>query len=134
MTDLAALAFLGGRVAYAGVLAFMALGNLLDREASVGYAASKGVPLADVAVPTGSLLLLAGAAAIALGVYPLVGVAAVAVFLVAVTPAMHDFWTMEGQQRDAERAQFLKNVGLLGTALLLAGVASWPLAVGGSLA
>jgi putative oxidoreductase len=134
VTDLAAVAFLGGRVAYAAVLGFMALGNLLDLGGSVAYAESKGVPVAGLAVPAGSLLLLAGAAVIALGTYPLVGAAAVAVFLVAVTPAMHDFWNMEGQQRDAEQAQFLKNAGLLGAALALAGVASWPLALGGSLA
>ncbi|MFB6135825.1 MAG: DoxX family protein [Halobacteriaceae archaeon] len=134
MTDLAAVAFLVGRVAFAGVLGFLALGNLLDHAGSVAYAEQKGVPLASLSVPAGSVLLLAGAASVALGFYPLVGAAAVVAFLVPVTLLMHDFWTMEGQRREAELAQFLKNVGLLGAALALGAVAGgWPYAIGGTL-
>lgn len=126
------LAFLGGRVVFASVLAFMAFGNLLRLEEMVGYADFKGAPLARVSVPLGSLALLAGAVAIAAGAFPLVGGLLVAGFLAAITPVMHDFWTMEGEEAQVEQFQFLKNVGLLGGALVfvaLAGV-EWPYAVG----
>lgn len=129
MTDLGVTAVLAGRVGYAAVLAVLAIGNLRSLSESVAYAESKGLPLAPVAVPAGSVLLFAGAASLALGVYPAVGALAVVAFLVPVTPLMHDFWTMEGQRREAEFAQFLKNVALLGAALALAGAG--PAFVGG---
>lgn len=124
--------FLAGRAIVAVVLGFLALGNLLDLEASVGYADHKGVPAASVAVPIGSLALLAGSLALLLGVYPRLGAAVVIGFLAVVTPAMHDFWTMSGQEREAELAQFLKNVALVGTALAFLAIdpATWPYAFG----
>lgn len=131
-TAAADLAFLLGRALFAAVLGFLALGNLLDLEASIGYARHKGAPAARVTVPLGSLVLLAGAVAVLLGAYPLTGALAVAGFLAAVTPVMHDFWALEGQDRENELIHFLKNVGLLGAALMVAALAGtpWPYAVG----
>ena len=129
------LAFLFGRVLFAAIIATLAVGNLANRAEMVAYAEHKGVPLASASVPLGSLALIAGATAILLGAYPLAGSLAVAGFLVAVTPVMHDFWALEGDDAQAERIHFLKNVGLLGGALLFAALAGaeWPYAVGGGL-
>jgi uncharacterized membrane protein YphA (DoxX/SURF4 family) len=131
-SGLPAVGFLLGRALFALVVGYLALGNLLDLEASVGYARSKGAPLASLTVPLGSLGLVAGSLAVLLGVYPGLGALAVVVFLVPITLVMHDFWTMEGQDRQNEQIHFLKNVGLLGIALvfLALSAASWPLAVG----
>jgi uncharacterized membrane protein YphA (DoxX/SURF4 family) len=66
------------------------------------------------------------------GVYPALGAVAVIAFLVPVTVIMHDFWTMEGQDRQNEQIHFLKNVGLVGTAVVFLALSTvpWPLAVG----
>jgi uncharacterized membrane protein YphA (DoxX/SURF4 family) len=126
------VAFLIGRALFAVVIGYLALGNLLDLESSVGYARSKGAPLASITVPLGSLGLIAGALAVLVGFYPAVGVLVMLAFLVPITVIMHDFWTMEGQARQNERVHFLKNVGLLGAALLFLTLSTnaWPLAVG----
>jgi uncharacterized membrane protein YphA (DoxX/SURF4 family) len=131
-SSLAAVGFLAGRALFALVVGYLALGNLLDLESSVGYAEHKGVPLASVSVPLGSLGLVAGSLAVLTGVYPGVGALAVAVFLVPVTAIMHDFWTMTGEDRGNERIHFLKNVGLVGGALVLLALstAAWPLSAG----
>mgnify|MGYP000597766173 CR=1 FL=1 len=65
------------------------------------------------------------------GVYPAVGAVAILAFLAPVTVIMHDFWTMTGQDRQNERIHFLKNVGLLGGALVFLALSAlpWPLAV-----
>ena len=126
------VAFLAGRALFAAVVGYLALGNLLDREASVGYAKSKGVPLAGIAVPLGSLGLIAGALAVLLGVYPGVGAAGIVAVLLPITLTMHDFWTLSGQDRQNEQIHFLKNIGLVGAALLFLSLAvsSWPYALG----
>ena len=116
---LSGVAFLLGRVLFALTVGYLALGNLFALESSVGYAKSKGAPLASLTVPLGSLGLIAGALA-------------VIAFLVPITAIMHDFWTMEGHERQNEQIHFLKNIGLLGGALVFLALStmSWPLAVG----
>jgi uncharacterized membrane protein YphA (DoxX/SURF4 family) len=120
------------RVLFGLVLGYLAVGNLLSYEDTVAYARSKGAPLAGVAVPATSVLLLAGATSIALGAYPALGALAVIVFLLGVTPVMHDFWTLEGMDRQNEQVAFLKNVGLLAGSLFVLALSSveWPYAVG----
>ena len=131
-SSLAAAGFLAGRALFALVVGALAFGNLLDLDSSVGYAEHKGVPLASVSVPLGSLGLVAGSLAVLTGVYPAVGALVVAVVLLPITVVMHDFWTMEGQDRANERIHFLKNVGLVGGALVFLALSTeaWPLAVG----
>lgn len=126
------VAFLAGRGLFAVVVGYLALGNLLDLEAAVGYARSKGAPLAAVSVPLGSLGLILGALAVLLGLYPAVGVLAIVAFLVPITIIMHDFWTVEGAERQNERIHFLKNLGLIGAALVLLALpgSAWSLSVG----
>lgn len=125
-------AFLLSRVLFALVIGYLALGNLLDLESAVGYAQSKGAPLASITVPVGSLGLIVGAVAVLTGVYPALGSLAIVAFLTPITGIMHDFWTMEGQNRQNEQIHFLKNVGLIGSALVFLALStvSWPLAIG----
>lgn len=131
-STLSGTAFLLSRVLFALVIGYLALGNLLDLESSVGYAKSKGAPLATISVPLGSLGLIAGALAVLTGVYPALGALAVIAFLVPITVIMHDFWTMESPDRQNERIHFLKNIGLIGSALVFLALSTvaWPLAVG----
>jgi uncharacterized membrane protein YphA (DoxX/SURF4 family) len=132
MADLAGVALLGARIAFAAVLLVLAVGNLRDRASMVAYAESKGAPLPAVTVPLASLALLAGSLSILVGAYPLIGALAVAGFLATVTPVMHDFWNLEGADRQNEWHHFTKNVGLFGAALAFAALAGspWPSAVG----
>ena len=125
-------ALLAGRVLFAVVLGVLAVGNLLEFEETVAYAASEGAPAPQLTVPVATLGLLAGAGSILLGTLPLLGALAVIGFLVGVTPVMHDFWNQEGTDRQNEWIHFLKNVGLAGTALLFAALATidWPYAIG----
>jgi uncharacterized membrane protein YphA (DoxX/SURF4 family) len=120
------------RALFGLVLGYLAVGNLLAYEDTVAYARSKGAPLAGVAVPAASVLLLAGAASIVLGAFPALGALAVIVFLLGVTPVMHDFWSLEGMDRQNEQIAFLKNVGLLAGALFVLALSGleWSYAVG----
>ena len=125
------VAFVVGRVLFAVVVGYLAFGNLLDLESTVGYAESKGAPLASISVPLGSLGLVAGAAAVLTGIYPVVGALAIGAFFVPISTIMHVFWTMEVHGRQHERIHFLQNVGLIAIALIFAapGTVPWPLAV-----
>jgi len=115
---------LGGYFLYNGINHFLSLGSM------AGYAASKGVPAPEIAVMGSGLLLLVAGASILLGMYPMVGIAAAALFLVGVTPMMHDFWAVPADQQMAEMVNFTKNLALLGATVMLVGVPQpWPMSV-----
>jgi len=126
------LAFLIGRLVFGVVLGFMGLSHFTGLDGMSGYAEAKGVPAPRLAVIVSGLMLIVGGLAITLGVYPLIGAVAIALFFLVVTPLMHDFWSVDDpEQRQAEMTDFLKNATLFGAALVFMGFSgtAWPYAL-----
>jgi uncharacterized membrane protein YphA (DoxX/SURF4 family) len=126
------LAFLVGRLVFGVLLGFMGLSHFTGLDGMSGYADAKGVPAPRLAVIASGVMLIVGGLALALGVYPLVGAAAIAVFFLVVTPVMHDFWTVDDpEQRQGEMTNFLKNATLFGAALVFGALSGtpWPYAL-----
>ena len=109
--------FLLARLLFAIPLAITALDHWKDMEGTIGYAEAKGVPNAEKLTPVAVGMLSFGSIGIALWRLPTLAAGAVAAFLVGTTPTMHDFWAVDEDQKEGERINFLKNVGLLGGAL-----------------
>lgn len=119
------IAFVIGRAVLGAYLLYAGIGHFAGRKMMAGYAQSKGVPAAMLAVLGSGALLLAAGASILLGIFPHVGLALAALFFVGVTPKMHDFWNVEDpMQRMGEQVNFTKNLGLLGAVLALYGVST----------
>jgi uncharacterized membrane protein YphA (DoxX/SURF4 family) len=126
------IAFLMGRIIIGLYWIYGALAHFTQAKSMVPYARMKGVPFADMAVPgTGVLLLIAGLS-ILTGIYPVIAVAALTLFLVPVTVMMHNFWTVEDQMMKMnDMLMFTKNMALLGyTLVLLAIPQPWPFSLG----
>lgn len=124
-------AFLIGRLIFGGFFLYNGIHHLQERKSLGQYAKSKNVPLAEVAVATAGVALIAGGASILLGIKPKLGTAAIAGFLAGVSPVMHDFWRAEDpNQRMNDMINFSKNMALLGSAISLMGVEEpWPVSV-----
>lgn len=100
-----------------------AYNHLVKGSHMVGYAASKGVPSPKLAIFVGGILLMIGGLSVVLGVYPVIGVIALVVFLVPVTFKMHAYWSIQDPgARMNEKIAFEKNVALIGAALTLLAV------------
>lgn len=131
-TTVGGIAFLFGRVLFGAVLGLMGFNHFVQLDGMNGYAQAKGVPFPRIGVIVSGLLLVFGGIAVVLGVYPLLGAVAIAVFLLVSTPMMHDFWAVDDpEQQQAEMTNFLKNAALLGAALLVIAVGgtAWPYAL-----
>ncbi len=116
------IAFLLGRILFGGFFLYNGINHFKQRQALSQYAGAKKVPAPDVAVILSGALLLAGGGSLLLGVKPKYGALAIAAFLAAVSPAIHDFWRAEDPgQRVNDQAHFGKNMALLGAALALMG-------------
>ena len=119
-----------GRIIFGGYFLISGLNHFLNLESMTGYAASKGVPMPNVAVIVSGLLLLVGGAMVLVGWKVQWGALLIILFLVPVTLMMHDFWAIEdSQEAQTQRANFMKNFGLVGASLMIASIRWWPLAV-----
>ncbi|QWC19124.1 DoxX family membrane protein [Halorubrum sp. 2020YC2] len=113
-----------GRSLYGGVLAYMAVDGFKNNDKRVAVAEEKGVPMPDALVPFVTGMLLVANLGIVLWRLPRAAAGALVVFFLGTTPAIHDFWTMEGKERQGNKINFLKNLALLGGALVFLDAAS----------
>jgi putative oxidoreductase len=112
--------FIIGRILLGGFFMNSGINHFRGITTMSGYAQMKGVPMPKASVAFSGALLLIGGLSILLGIYPTVGVVALAIFLIPVTYMMHAFWKVEDPMaKMGEMVNFTKNVALLGAALTL---------------
>lgn len=117
-----------GRVLFAAIFIISAAGHFTL--GVIRYAASEGVPASMLLVPASGVVALAGGLSVALGYKTRVGALLLVAFLVPVTLFMHDFWNVADETlRGVQRVMFLKNVSMLGGALLLVFFGGGPFSV-----
>ena len=120
-----------GRVLLTLIFFVAAAGKLLDFSGTAQHLASKGVPLASVALAVAIALEIGGALLLLVGLHARLGALLLILFLIPTSLVMHGFWSLEGNARIAEMLQFLKNMAILGGLLLVGayGAGPWSLDV-----
>jgi uncharacterized membrane protein YphA (DoxX/SURF4 family) len=123
--------FMLGRGIFGGFFAYNGINQLQHQKEMSQYAASKGVPAAEAAIPATAALLLGGGLSIMAGMKPKQGLAAIVGFLIPVTLQMHRFWEVrDPEQRMNEMIHFSKNMALVGAALMMLQIPEpWPASV-----
>lgn len=117
-----------GRILFS--LIFLRAGPSHFSKGSIDYAASQGVPAASFIVPFSGVIALLGALSIILGFRARWGAWLIVLFLVPVTLMMHDFWTIsDPMMRQMQMSMFMKNLAMLGGALIITYFGSGPLSV-----
>ena len=97
-------------------------------KAPVAYAAAQGVPFASFLVPFSGVLAAAGGLSILLGYHARIGAWLLVLFFVPVTVMMHNFWAVQDpMMRGMQEAMFMKNLSMLGAALLISHFGAGPL-------
>jgi putative oxidoreductase len=98
--------------------------------ATIGYAANQGVPMANLLVPLSGVLALAGGLSVLIGYKARVGALLLIMFLVPVTLMMHRFWGLSDPQAVMmQRINFMKNLSILGGAMMIAYFGAGPVSV-----
>ncbi|MCI0329498.1 MAG: DoxX family protein [candidate division Zixibacteria bacterium] len=117
-----------GRILFSLIFITAGLGHF--SKATIGFAASQGVPLASIAVPFSGVLALLGGLSVALGYKARWGALLLAAFIVPVTVMMHKFWGLaDPMAAQMQQIMFMKNVTMLGGALLIAYFGTGPLSL-----
>ncbi len=119
------LLVLFGRILYTAVFLISVPG--LFSESTVQYAAAQGVPMTGVLVPLAGVIALLGGVSILIGYKPKKGAWLLVLFLAPVTLTLHRFWDFaDPAMAGLQQIHFMKNLSLLGAALLIAHFGSGP--------
>jgi putative oxidoreductase len=119
-----------GRTMFGGFFLYNGINHLQNSKAMAQYAAAKGVRAAEQAVQGSGVMMVAGGLSVMMGIRPKEGLAAIIAFLVPVSLQMHRFWEEQGQQRQMEMIQFMKNMALTGAALAMMQIDEpWPASI-----
>lgn len=116
-----------GRFLYS-LIFLMTVGHFSS--ASIGFAAQQGVPAAGLLVPLSGVIAILGGLSVTLGYKAKVGAWLLVLFLVPVSFYMHNFWAVtDPTMRGVQIAHFMKNVSMLGAALLIAHFGAGPISL-----
>jgi putative oxidoreductase len=122
-----------GRILFSIIFIMAVIGHFTHQD--ISYAASAGVPLASIAVPVSGIIATLGGLSIAFGYKAKWGAWLLVIFLIPVTLMMHDFWAVHDKMMaQMQMAMFIKNLSMLGAALLIAYFGSGPLSLDEKLA
>ncbi len=117
-----------GRICFSAIFILGAPGHFTARY--IALAAQAGVPAAAVLVPLSGVIALLGGLSVALGYKTKLGAWLLVVFLTPVTIAMHGFWAVsDPTMGQLQQAMFMKNLSMLGGALLIAYYGAGPLSL-----
>lgn len=124
----ATFAVLPGRALFVAIFLMASLGDF--SRPTIEYAAKQSVPLASIAVPLSGLIAIAGGLSVLLGYKARIGACLLILFLVPVTLQMHRFWTIsDPAAAQIQQIMFMKNLSMLGGALLITYFGSGPMSL-----
>jgi len=113
--DVAALV---GRLLLAAIFITSGFGKITGFEGTVGYIASKGLPLPQVAAIIAIIVELGGGILLAIGYKARWAALALAVFTLVAGILFHNYWAVEAAQKMGQQINFWKNVAMTGGFLM----------------
>ena len=112
--------FLIGRLLFGGLFVYNGVNHFKNYAAIRGYCAYKRVPMPGASATISGVWLLVAGSSVIVGFRPEIALVLIILFLLGVTPVMHDFWNVsDANQRVGEMINFTKNAALMGAALMM---------------
>ena len=113
--DVAALV---GRILLAAIFITSGFGKITGFEGTVGYIASKGLPLPQIGAIIAIVVELGGGILLAIGYKARWAALALAIFTLAAAILFHNYWAVEAAQKMGQQINFWKNISITGGMLL----------------
>jgi putative oxidoreductase len=118
-----------GRILIAFIFLFAGYGKITGFEGTVGYIASKGMPLPQLAAIGAIIIEVGGGLMMVLGLRARWAAAALCVFTLLAALIFHDFWALTGAQAQDAMIHFMKNISMMGGLLFVVVHGSGPLSL-----
>jgi putative oxidoreductase len=110
---------LAGRILIALIFVLSGFGKITGFEGTVGYIASKGLPLPQLGAIGAIILELGAGIALILGWKTRWAAAALLLFTVAAALLFHNFWALPPEEAQNQMIHFLKNMSMAGGLLFV---------------
>ncbi len=121
-----------GRLLIAAIFVFSGFGKITGFEGTVGYIASKGLPLPQLGAVAAIIVELGGGILLILGWKTRWAAAAMMLFTLAAAVIFHNFWAVPADMAQNQMIHFMKNICMAGGLLYVVIFGSGPLSVDGS--
>ena len=108
-----------GRILLALIFVTSGFSKIGGFDGTVGYIASKGLPMASVVAVLTILVELGGGLALVLGFYARWAALALAVFTLLAAFIFHNYWAVPAAQVMMQQINFWKNVSIAGGMLMV---------------
>ena len=118
-----------GRILIAFIFVFSGIGKITGFDGTVGYIASKGLPLPQLAAVGAIIVELGGGLMLVLGWKARLAAAAMLVFTAMAALFFHNFWAVPADQAQMQMIQFMKNLSIMGGLLYVVSYGSGELSV-----
>jgi len=120
---------LAGRILLALIFVISGYSKLVGFDGTVGYIASKGLPLPQLAAAAAIAIELVGGVLLVIGWQTRWAATAIFLFLIPTTLIFHPFWAAPAANLQMETIQFMKNVCIMGGMLYVMAFGAGPLSV-----
>ena len=118
-TNVHEVAALVGRILLAAIFIKSGFGKITGFEGTVGYIASKGLPLPQLGAVLAIVVELGGGILLAIGYKARWAALAIGVFTLVAAIFFHNYWAVEAAQKMAQQINFWKNVAITGGMLMV---------------
>lgn len=122
---------LAGRILIVLIFVLSGFGKITGFEGTVGYIASKGLPLPQLAAIGSIIVELGGGILLIIGWKARWAAAAMLVFTALAALFFHNFWAVPPDQAQNQMIHFMKNISMIGGLLFVVVHGSGPLSVDG---
>ena len=120
---------LAGRILIALIFVLSGFGKVTGFEGTLGYIASKGLPLPQLAAISAIIIELGGGFMLVFGWRARWAAAALLVFTAFAALIFHNFWAVPPDQAQNQMIHFMKNISMMGGLLYVLVYGSGPLSL-----
>ncbi len=108
-----------GRILLALIFITSGFGKITGFEGTVGYIASKGLPLPQLGAIVAIIVELGGGILLVIGYKARWAAVALAIFTLAAAIFFHNYWAVEAAEKMAQQINFWKNISMAGGMLMV---------------
>jgi len=109
-----------GRILISVIFLLSGIMKLANFSGSVAFAASKGLPLANVMLAGALAVEILGALCLIAGFQTRIAALIMFLYLIPTTLIFQNFWVLQGAMRGDMQIHFLKNLAIMGGLLMVA--------------
>ena len=109
-----------GRVLISQIFILAGIAKIMNFSMMTGYVTAAHLPLPKVSLAIAAAIEILGGLAILTGFHTKVAAWILFLFLIPTTILFHNFWAMQGMERQDNIGHFQKNLAIMGGLLLLA--------------